>query len=296
MAEKWTGKTDGTPFMQRALVKILRTLDVRCIYAVMVLWLPFYILFRPSATRVQYRYFRERQHFGICKSMLFTWRNFYAFGEAIMDRFAAHAGRTFRFNIENRHLFYDLVTGECGFIVLSSHLGNFEMAGYELSTPLKKMNVVLYAGDTDVVMENRRRILAQHNIHLIPLQKDLSHVFAINNALSDGEIVAMPADRRIGDGKTISVPVLGKDAKLPMGPFALAVTRDEIVRVVFVLKEKWDTYNIYIKELPLASGGPVRERIADLAKRYADLLTEMALRYPTQLFNYYDFWSDETWL
>ena len=296
MAEKWTGKTTGTPFMQRALVKILRTLDVRCIYAFMVFWLPFYIIFRPSATRVQYRYFRERQHFGICKSVLSTWRNFYAFGQVIMDRFAAYAGRKFKFIIENRHLFYDHVTEPNGFIVLSSHLGNFEMAGYELTTPKKKMNVVFYAGDTETVMENRRRIMETHNIHLIALQPDLSHVFEINNALANGEIVAMPADRRLGDGKTVSVSVLGKETKLPVGPFAVAATRDEIVRVVFVVKNKWDTYHIYIEPLTQLEKGSVRDKIQHLADQFATLLTAMAKRYPTQLFNYYDFWSDETWL
>jgi len=296
MAEKWTGKTDGTPFMQRTLVGLLRKTDVRVGYGLMAMMLPFYMLSRPSAVIVQYRYFRDRHHYSRCKAIGGALRNFYAFGQVVIDRFAAHAGKTFSFEIENRNLFYDLVTEERGFIVLSSHLGNFEMAGYELSTPLKKMNVVLYAGDTEVVMENRRRMLAPHNIHLIPLQKDLSHVFEINTALSNGEIVAMPADRRVGESKTVSVPVLGKEAKLPLGAFALAVTRDEIVRVVFVMKEKWDSYHIYIKPLPITDEGTMRERITELAKRYGELLTEMAQKYPTQLFNYYDFWSDETWI
>ncbi len=297
MAEKWTGKTGGTPFMQRALVGLSRRTDIRIIYAVMaVTYMPFYLLSRPSAAKAQYRYFRERQGYSRAKALCSTLWNFYKFGQVVIDRFAAHAGRKFRFEIEHRELFYDLVTEERGFMVLSSHLGNFEMAGYELSTPLKKMNVVLYAGDTEIVMENRRKLLATHNIHLIPLQKDLSHVFAINNALADGEIVAMPADRRVGEGKTVSVPILGKGAKLPLGPFALAVTRDEIVRVVFVVKERWDTYHIYIYPLPVRAEGTVRERIADLAGQYGELLTQMARKYPAQLYNYYDFWSDDTWI
>ena len=283
--------------MQRALVGLLRRTDIRIIYAVMaVFYLPFYLLSRPSAAKAQYRYFRERQGNSRAKALCSTLRNFYNFGQVVIDRFAAHAGKKFRFEIEHRELFYDLVTEERGFMVLSSHLGNFEMAGYELSTPLKKMNVVLYAGDTEIVMENRRKLLALHNIHLIPLQKDLSHVFAINNALANGEIVAMPADRRVGEGKTVSVPILGKDAKLPMGPFALAVTREETVRVVFVVKARWDTYHIYIHPLPTKEEGTVRERIADLAGQYGELLTAMARKYPTQLYNYYDFWSDDTWL
>ena len=296
MAEKWTGKTTGTPFMQRFLVKILRTLDVRCIYMFMATWLPFYRIFRPRTARVQYRYFREILGYSAFKSWRYQWRNYYAFGQVIMDRFAAFAGRKFKFVIENRHLFYDLVNEPKGFMVLSSHLGNFEMAGYELATPDKRMNVVLYAGDTQTVMENRERLLASHNIHLIALQEDMSHVYQINAALDKGEIVAMPADRRMTDGKTINVTILDHECKLPAGPFALAAARDEIVRVVFVVKDKWDTYHIYIEPLEMPVKGTVREKMQALANQYAALFTTMAKRYPTQLFNYYDFWSDEVWL
>ena len=296
MAAKWTGKTDGTPRMQRALIRLLRRTDIRLMYAVMVLWLPFYMLFRPSTVRVQYRLFRERLGYSRMKSMRSVCRNFYNFGQVVIDRFAAHAGKRFEYVIENKELFYDLADTEDGFIVLSSHLGNFEMAGYELTTPKKKMNVVLYAGDTEVVMENRERILASHNIALIPLQKDMSHVYAIGNALSNGEIVAMPADRRVGDGKTVSVPVLGKEAKLPMGPFALAVTREDKVLVVFVVKDNSRMYHIYVRALPIPMEGKVRERINAFANQYGAMLSEMIRRYPTQLYNYYDFWSEEKWL
>ncbi len=296
MAAKWTGKTDGTPRMQRALIWLLRRTDIRLMYAVMVLWLPFYMLFRPSTVRVQYRLFRERLGYSRMKSMRSVCRNFYNFGEVVIDRFAAHAGKRFEYVIEHKELFYDIADKEDGFIVLSSHLGNFEMAGYELTTPKKKMHVVLYAGDTEVVMENRERILASHNIALIPLQKDMSHVYAIGNALSNGEIVAMPADRRVGDGKTVSVPVLGKEAKLPMGPFALAVTREDKVLVVFVVKDNSRMYHIYVKALPIPMEGKVRERINALANQYGTMLSEMIRRYPTQLYNYYDFWSEEKWL
>lgn len=283
--------------MQKTLVALMRHTDIRVIYAVMVVfYLPFYFLTRPSAVQAQYRYFRERLSFSRVKAIRGTWTNFYNFGQVVLDRFAAHAGKRYRYIVEDKNLFYDLVSEPQGFMVFSSHLGYFEMAGYELTTPLKKMNVVLYAGDTQVVMENRKRLLAEHNIHLIPLQPDLSHVYAINNALSNGEIVAMPADRRIGDSKSVAVPVLGKEAKLPMGPFAIAVTRNEIVRVVFVVKEKWDTYHIFIRPLAVPSEGTTRQRIRDLAAGYAGLLTDMAKRYPTQLYNYYDFWADKTWL
>jgi len=292
----WQGKTDGTPCMQRTLVKMLRHFDVRLIYAFMVLWLPFYLLSRPSAVSAQYRYYRHRQHFRQLKSAWFVLANFYRFGQVIMDRFAAYAGRKFNYIIDQRDLFYNYVDKADGFMILSSHLGNFEMAGYELSTPLKRMNVVLYAGDTEEVMKRREELLATHNIHLISLQQDMSHVFEMHNALANGEILAMPADRRMGSLKSVTVNVLGSPAKLPMGPFVLAVSRNETVRAVFVMKEKWDTYHIYIEPLEQPFEGTRNERIQYVANQYADLLTKLAKRYPAQLYNYFDFWSDQPWL
>ena len=293
---KWQGKTDGTPWMQRALVKMSRHLDVRLIYAFMVLWLPFYLLSRPSAVRAQYCYFRLRQGFGRVRAAWFVLVNFYRFGQVIMDRFAAYAGKSFTFIIEHRELFYDYVTEPDGFMILSSHLGNFEMAGYELSTPLKRMNVVLYAGDTEEVMKRREALLAKHNIRLIALQPDLSHVFEMNNALANGEVLAMPADRRMGSTKSLTADVLGSPAKLPMGPFMLAVSRNERLLAVFVMKEKWNTYRIYIEPIEQQVSGTKNERMQYLANQYADLLTRLAKWYPTQWFSYFDFWSDKLWL
>ena len=282
--------------MQRALVRMLKHTDVRLIYAFMVLWLPFYLVSRPSAVSAQYRYFRLRQGFGRLKSAAFVLANFYRFGQVIMDRFAAYAGRKFEYVIEHRELFYDYVDKPKGFIMLSSHLGNFEMAGYELSTPNKRMNVVLYAGDTEEVMRRRAELMAEHNIRMIALQEDLSHVFEMNNALSDGEVLAMPADRRLGSAKTLTADVLGAPAKLPAGPFVLAVSREERVIAVFVMKEKWSRYHVFIEQLEQRSDGTRLERQQHLANQYAALLTTLAKRYPAQYYNYFDFWSDKPWL
>ncbi len=282
--------------MQRALVSMLRHTDVRLIYAFMVLWLPFYLISRPSAVNAQYRYFRHRQGFGRLKSAAYVLANFYRFGQVIMDRFAAYAGRKFTYIIERRELFYDFVDKPEGFMILSSHLGNFEMAGYELSTPDKRMNVVLYAGDTEEVMRRREELLGEHNIHLIALQQDLSHVFEMNNALANGEVLAMPADRRMGSPKTITANVLGAPAKLPMGPFVLAVSREERVLTVFVMKEKWNTYHIYIEQLKQCQNVTRNEKMQYLADQYASLLTRLAKQYPAQYYNYFDFWSDKPWL
>ena len=81
MAHKWTGKTDGSPFMQRALLSLMRRTDIRFIYSIMVVfYLPFYLISRPSAVRVQYKYFREHMLYSRTKAIRGVWCNFYNFG------------------------------------------------------------------------------------------------------------------------------------------------------------------------------------------------------------------------
>ena len=52
----WQGHTDGTPWMQRQLIALLRALPLQFIYAVVALVVPGYLVFRPGA-RHQYRFF-----------------------------------------------------------------------------------------------------------------------------------------------------------------------------------------------------------------------------------------------
>ena len=77
-----------------------------------------------------------------------------------------------------------------------------------------------------------------------------------------------------------------------MGPFVLAAQHEVPVLTIHVMKTSVKHYLIYIKRLE-GGKGSVRERARNLALQYAEQLEETVMQYPTQWFNYFEFWKDE---
>lgn len=277
--------------MIRSLVVLMKVIDRRIIYCFMAIVVPFYMIFHHDSYLATYRFFRQRFHLGRIKSFLKVYANHFRFGQVIIDRYAAYAGKKFRFELDGNERFMELVNGERGFVQLSSHAGNYEMVGYGLTSTTKKINGLFYGGESKVMMDFRRKILAMHNVNLIEVDESMSHIFNMNAAIDRGEIVSMTGDRLFGSSKAIKCMFLGKEASFPMGPFALAVQKEVPMLAVFSMRYK-GRYRVYVRDIEQDESLPVRARMTDMAKKFASELENVVRMYPTQWFNYYDFWKD----
>ena len=275
---QWSGKTGGTPWMQRALIAMYRWMPLHMLYGVMALVVPFYMLFSRKSYKAMYRYFRQRMDCGPWKAFVQVYRNHYVFGQVVLDRFAAYAGKKFHFDIDGDEQYLRLANGGAGFIMLSSHVGNYELAGYSLHADKKKIHALVYDGESATIKEQRDKMLSRQNIEVIPVRNDMGHLFAVNGALDRGDIVSMLADRIFGSQKSNTFDFLGAPAKFPRGPFALAHAKGVPLLAIFVMKEKSRLYRVYIRQ------------VAD-AKEFVGTLEQIIRQYPTQWFNYYNFWS-----
>ena len=255
----------------------------------MALVIPFYMLFG-TGFRPAYSFFRKRMGYNVVKSFAHVYLNEFEFGKVVMDRFAAFSGKKFRMNVPRMDLFDGLCRGEEGFIQLSSHVGNYEMIGYTLVSP-KHINALVYSGETATVMENRAALFGQTNVRMVPVSQDLSHIFALNGALADGEIGSMPGDRVFGSKKTVECTFFGEKAKFPAGPFTLAVQREAPVLTVFAMKEGRREYKVYLDILPVSDAESKQDRIQALADAYAARLESIVRAYPDQWYNFFDFWK-----
>ena len=278
--------------MIRSLVVLMKVIDRRIIYCFMAIVVPFYMIFHHDSYLATYRFFRQRFHYGRIKSFLKVYANHFRFGQVIIDRYAAYAGKKFRFELDGNERFMELVHGERGFVQLSSHAGNYEMVGYGLTSTAKKINGLFYGGESKVMMDFRRKILAMHNVNLIEVDESMSHIFNMNAAIDRGEIVSMTGDRLFGSSKAIKCMFLGKEASFPMGPFALAVQKEVPMLAVFSMRYK-GRYRVYVRDIEQEESLPIRARMTDMAKKFASELENVVRMYPTQWFNYYDFWKDD---
>lgn len=291
MAQEWTGQTGGTHWMQRALVWMFRHMPIGLVYSFMHFWLLWYVIVRPVERNGAYAFHRRRGR-NKWQAAFDVYRSFYHFGKVILDRFAVYSGHQFDVTVENKELYYDKVKGQTGFVMLFSHFGNSEMAAYTMNTPNKKMNVLAFGGESPVVMANRAKVLSENNIGMIVMNSgEMDHIFAINEAISRGEVLAVAGDRNMGQ-KTIECDFMKGKAPLPAGVFQLCVAIKCPILLTFVVKEKGNNYHIYTEELQVKPSLSRADKAKDLAQQFATRLEQMALKYPYEWFNFYQFWSE----
>ena len=277
--------------MHRWLIAILRRVDVRAVYAFAAMFVVPVCLITNASRRTAYSYFRKRMGYGVWRAAWSTYLNHCMFSQVVIDRFAMFAGRRFNISIEGYEHFARLDKGARGFMMLSSHVGCYEVAGYSLVSANKRLNAIVFGGEKATVMQGRKSKLDSNNIRMIAVKPDMSHLFAINEALLDNEIVSMPADRIVGSAKTVEAELLGAPVHLPQGPFAVATMRSLDVIAVNVLKTSAKGYTIYVQPLDYDRAAPRRQQMRQLAAAYAEELQRRVRQYPTQWYNFFDFWQ-----
>lgn len=292
--DNWAGTTYGNGWMHRWLVRMLRVVDVRVLYAFAFIFaVPPTLLINGRARRAIYSFMRRGQGFGRLKSAWMTLANHCAFATVVIDKFAMYAGRRFDIRIDGYDRFKQLADGQEGFVQLSSHIGCYEIAGYSLHTGSKPMNALVFAGEKATVMQERARLFGGNNIRMVPMMPDMSHLFTIDQALSRGEIISMPADRVFGSQKTFECRLLNGRADLPQGPFMLAALRQVPMLFVAVMKTGATRYHITVTRIDQPDQPSPRQRAAVMAQRYARLLEDTLRKHPCQWYNYFDYLKPE---
>lgn len=287
----WPGTTYGNEWMHKWLIRLLRLLDVRILYLFVAIFIiPACLLLNPSRGTA-FRYFRRRMGYGRFKAAWKTYTNHCLFSQVVVDRFAMYAGKRFRIETEGEEHFHELSAREEGFLLLSAHIGNYEIAGYTLTSERKRLNALVFAGEKASVQRNRGRMFEGKNINMIALNEDMSHLFEINQALTDGEIVSMPSDRINGSQKCIEHEFLGAKAKFPLGPFSVATAKGLNALAVNVMKTSLKGYKIFITPLPYDKQAPRQEQIQQLSKAYVAELEHRVREYPEQWYNFFEFWT-----
>ena len=292
MAERqWKGATYGNGWMHRNLIRILRFTDVRLLYLIADIFVvPFCVLFNHSR-KTAYSFYRTRLQYPVLKACWMVYRNHCLFSQVVIDRFAMYAGKSFDVSTVGTDHFKELAAREEGFVMLSSHIGNYEIAGYSLNSERKMIHPIVYSFEKESVMRGRNSLFHLTNVSMITLKADMSHLFEIDEALCRGDIISFPTDRHMEEGRCLTLPFLGAEAKFPQGPFSVAAMRGVDVLAVNVMKEGLRKYRIYVTPLPYDKEASRKEQMNQLAAGYVAELEKRVRQYPQQWYNFYDFWA-----
>lgn len=287
---EWDGKSKGNLLGYKIFVFCIRNFGVRVSYFVLYFVAAYYFLFLKKTNQVTFYYFHNRLGYTRSKARKMVFMSYYTFGQTLIDKTAISAGMRNRFTYEFDGIerLSALLANKTGGVLISAHIGNFEIAEYFLADLDDNFQINLVTSDMEhrVIKEYLESISSKSSVKFIIIKDDLSHIYEINNALANNELICLTGDRYLEGIKHITQPFLGEDANFPAGPFLIASRLKVPVVFVYVMKEKKLHYHLYAREAEVKH----RDEQA-LLKSYIISLESMLKRYPLQWYNYFDFWQ-----
>ena len=289
----WQGKSKGTPLGYRIFVWVLRTFGVLPAYFLLRLVVLYYFFFSFKASRQIYSLYRRKLGYSWFTSIIKLYKNYFLLGQSIIDKVVVMSGikNKFSFHFDGEENLRKIAALGKGGILLSAHIGNWDVAGHLFKRLDTRINIVLYDGEHEQIKEYLEGVTGKRNVNIIVIKNDLSHIYAISDAFSKNELVCMHADRFLEGNKTMDAGFLGEPARFPMGPFLLASKFKVPMSFVFAVKESKLHYHFFASEIKDYSVFSRNEVMQEMLNDYAGEMEKKLKQYPEQWFNYYDFWE-----
>lgn len=289
MAE-WKGKSRGSVSGLKVFVFFIKHFGLRAAYILLCLPVPYFVFSAPKASKSIFAFFHKRLGYSKFYAFFQIFKSYYVFGQTLIDRIAVTVGHRDKFTYEFdgvHHIENLLKKGEGG-ILFTAHIGNFNISRtfFETLENPAKINMVVTDLEHENIKEYLESVTGKTNLNLIVVEEDLSHIFKINEALQNNELLVFAADRS-GEGKSLTQEFLGKEAAFFSGPFKLVAKKKLPVLFVHIMREKGFHYHLYAR--------PCETEINsehEILKLYTDNLAKMVKKYPNQWFNFYDYWAD----
>ena len=287
----WDGKSKASGLAYRIFYFILINGGIRFAYIFLYLVSSYYFLFDRKSNRYTRFYFREIWNFNRWKTFRYRFLSYYRFGQTILDKVYMLSGRTsfFRMRFNGRELLAQKGALNRGCILISAHVGNWEIAGHFLQNANRPVNVIMMDVEHQAIKDVLADTMKNRSFKIISLKDDFSHLMEIKNALANKEFICIHGDRILhpGRGRIYETSFLGRKAKFPRGPFDLAVRFNVPYLYVFASKESNRDYHFQAFE-----GHPDNTGNAEaMMDEYIQCLEKILASHPEQWFNYYDFWG-----
>lgn len=182
-----------------------------------------------------------------------------------------------------------------GAILLTAHVGNFELGGLFLAQLGLKVAVVYVPDPSTVVETHRDDARKMLGVTGIPVDQSPFGFLPVLRALEQNMCVAMQGDRDVsGTGR--AMPFFGKTASFPIGPFRIAQASGAPIFPVFVLQEEDGRYRTIVEEaihVPHARGEAAQAAVLTGLAAFVGRMEATIRAYPTQWYRFARFWESE---
>jgi predicted LPLAT superfamily acyltransferase len=222
-------------------------------------------------------------------------RHFHCFAATVLDRIFLLAGgiAAFDIRVEGLEHLTSVLAGGRGCVLLGAHLGSFEvLRGIACESPVR-VRPMMYrrnAGALTALLDRLAPGLCDSVIEI----GEPSSMLRAREAVAQGEIVGLLADRSPVADKMVMVPFLGSLAAFPAGPFALAASMAAPVVLFHGLRIGPRRYLVqfqpFADRLTLERANRAEDKRRWIA-RYAAMLEVACRAHPFNWFNFFPFWE-----
>lgn len=256
----------------------------------------YYLIFDRTAVALSMAYIRRRfRGRGFLRRLMGVYRIFINQGKNLIDRHYLISGMG-GFDIELNG--YDklnslLGDGRKGVILLTAHVGNWQVAMTELEKLGRTVYLVMRPEENSAVKDALNIDSEQGSIRIISSDSFLGGVVEIMSAIDRGCIVSIMGDRRYGQNFMDAV-LMGDKAGLPYGAFSIAAAAQCPVVVLWSARLSAKKYIIDVSNIiePVrGTKAEKHEKIRACVREFAGVLDKYAARYPFQWFVFGDLWE-----
>jgi len=287
----WKGQSKGSVLGYKIFIFFIKYLGLRATYGLLYFVAFYYIFSSYSTSKNIYNYYHNRLKFSKVKSLTGIFNSYVQLGKTLIDRVAVTVGLRSKFSFEFdgiQHIRKLLDEGKGG-IIFTAHIGNFNISRSfftEVSNQPIHINMVVTDMEHEQIKNYLNSVTGETHLKLIVVKDDMSHIFKINDAIQNNELIVFAADRS-GEGRQLKADFLGKETNFFQGPFKLAAQKKLPILFAYIMREKKFHYHFYARRFE-----PSNYSAREILTGYTAYLEKMVRKYPAQWFNFYDFWKE----
>lgn len=300
MKKQWSSRSIGSKWQHQVFYTLIRLGGRRAAYTMLLFVVLYYILFRPSVRNRSIHYLKRRfpdrnQLFTLWDSYLLT----FGIGRILVDRAVLGILGPGHLNVslEGRAELAELLAEGRGLIMVTAHVGCWQLAMSSLSVLDTQVNLLIHHDEGDIDKHFFEHGGDKPPYRIVDPTSFLGGTLQMLQLLKNGELLCIMGDRNMGGaGSTVTVDFLGAPVDIPFSPYKLASATGAPVAVIFPYRSKSGGYALNVARIIRVPENLGRSASAYLpfAREFIAELEKFVTQNPYQFFNFFDMWSKET--